>query len=210
MWDLTTIQMNNLCAMRGAPEPTCSTSHKVASNWLHWRSAMTAPNTLTTPVVLLELESYQTGYEFDLYRGFPRSPFRMTWYRDKPKPKGEDMLIRVLIVHPDGTLQVTTIDNDLGPLQQAVGGFIESIGQTDHAICWVDEDGKNKRLQPNPLARAILQSVFGRELARDYVSGRMVITGKTGAECSPVPDKLLNTINTLGTMKWHFGNSMDV
>jgi hypothetical protein len=68
----------------------------------------------------------------------------------------------------------------LETLQAAVGGYIECIHLKDYGVdMWVNEDGKNKRLQQNPIGTALWAEHYG---LTDYTAGDIIITGKPDSE----------------------------
>lgn len=70
--------------------------------------------------------------------------------------------IQAVIVHPDGTVQHTEIENSLGSFQAVVGGYIEGvIGRV--ATIYVNEEGLLIGLPPNPFATLFAQRFLGAE-----------------------------------------------
>lgn len=95
---------------------------------------------------------------------------------------------RAVLIEPDGTVSPvvisvgSTVHTELKQMQGHVGGYLEAI-RHDHpnltAFC--DEDGSQKKLQPNRLATAI----FGESLLnyspwpRRAILGNVLVLGRT-------------------------------
>lgn len=65
-------------------------------------------------------------------------------------------------------------DFQLEEVQKIVGGYIEVVQITPDVIAIVDEEGKIKRKEPNPLATIIVNSAGGI-WRNDYIAGEMII-----------------------------------
>jgi hypothetical protein len=67
------------------------------------------------------------------------------------------------LITPDGTHTEVQPANGkvftLTELQTLVGGFIESVVVVDHRVMFVDEDGRMKRLPPNPEATMVAGNI---------------------------------------------------
>ena len=68
--------------------------------------------------------------------------------------------IQAVIVDPDGTFRTTEIENELGPYQAVVGGYIEGV-VSDVATIYVNEEGLLMRLPFNPLATLFANDFLG-------------------------------------------------
>ena len=78
----------------------------------------------------------------------------------------------------DHVAQLIDIDNELKALQEAVGGYIETIGLQGGAVMIVDEEGRLKHKSANPLASLI---------AGIDIVGVALITGVDEDEFDDVP-----------------------
>lgn len=59
-------------------------------------------------------------------------------------------LIRVAVFEPGAPVAFTELSNELAPMQELVGGYIEIVGITDDGLCLVcNEEGKIDGLPPN-------------------------------------------------------------
>lgn len=76
--------------------------------------------------------------------------------------------IRVMVVRPGKQPKMELLENELKPLQEAVGGYLEWIGLGEDAILLCDEEGKMKGLEPN------------RHIGDDIVCGTFLICGVEG------------------------------
>jgi hypothetical protein len=86
--------------------------------------------------------------------------------------------IRAVIIHPDGTIQDTEIENGLGPYQAVVGGYIEGVfGNV--ATIYVNEEGLLLRLPLNPVATYFAQFILGRNVV---LHGTALIVGPGDGE----------------------------
>lgn len=65
-------------------------------------------------------------------------------------------------------------DFQLEEAQKIVGGHIEVVHLTPNIIAIVDEEGKIKGKEPNPLATIIVNSAGGI-WHNDYIAGEMII-----------------------------------
>lgn len=73
--------------------------------------------------------------------------------------------IKVVIVEPNQSARIETIENTLSNLQKLVGGYIECIRQEGFDII-INEEGKMLELEPN-------FSIYGG----DYVAGTAIFAG---------------------------------
>ena len=80
------------------------------------------------------------------------------------------------------SISVIDIDNELHALQDAVGGYIETIGLKDGGVMIVDEEGMLKQYPRNDIASII---------SRHHIYGVALIVGADGDEFDDVPDQYL-------------------
>lgn len=92
------------------------------------------------------------------------------------------MEVRALEIRPGGNIAVIDIANDLHALQQAVGGFIETITLKDGGVMIVDEEGLLKQYSRNDLASII---------SGHHIYGTALIVGADGDEFDDVPQQYL-------------------
>lgn len=94
---------------------------------------------------------------------------------------------RAVLIRPDGSVEPIMVDDrssmgELGQLQLTVGGYLEPIRHNvPNLTAFCDEDGSQKKLQPNRLATAI----FGESLLnyspwpRRAILGNVLVLGRT-------------------------------
>ncbi|MBQ9599858.1 MAG: DUF3846 domain-containing protein [Clostridia bacterium] len=86
--------------------------------------------------------------------------------------------IRVLRVYPRHTPIPADIDNTLEALQDAVGGYIETVHITDKLVIVCNEEGKLKNLPAN---RELVWKLGGKDkqivTTRDIICGDFIICG---------------------------------
>jgi hypothetical protein len=100
--------------------------------------------------------------------------------------------IQVLIINPDATYELRTVEQDLKVLQGLVGGWIEAI-RTDAACFWANEDGKANECPTNSLATYLWWNFDPKMEGLDVLRGPIFLTGHDdGAGNSlPVPDEVI-------------------
>lgn len=81
------------------------------------------------------------------------------------------------------SITIVDIENDLHALQQAVGGYIETIRMKDGGVMIVDEDGIMKQYPHNDLASYI---------SGHHIYGTALIVGERGDEFDDVPQKYVD------------------
>lgn len=86
--------------------------------------------------------------------------------------------IRVLRVKPNAKPLPADIENTLEALQEAVGGFIETVFITHSLVIVCNEEGKLKQLPPN---RTMFWKFKG-ETASDTICGDFIVCGFKNAE----------------------------
>ena len=57
--------------------------------------------------------------------------------------------MRVIIKEPNKKAYITDIENELKPMQQIVGGYIEALTYKDNCLIICNEEGKLRGLEPN-------------------------------------------------------------
>lgn len=85
--------------------------------------------------------------------------------------------MRVIKKEPGRRAQVVEIENDLKPLQEAVGGWIETYTLPNGLCVICDEEGLLKRLPYNTF------------FAGNHFVGPILIVGVDGEDFTDVPDK---------------------
>lgn len=119
------------------------------------------------------------------------------------------MTEKILTIHPDGsyTLSELTSPDDPRPLHEAIGGgYLEPIdfdmnGST--LTAWVDEDGLLKKLDPNPPATWLLETLANAQL-RNVLVGPVAFTGRKGTETVGVPEQVVTAAtNALDKLAAH-------
>lgn len=89
--------------------------------------------------------------------------------------------MRALKIEPN-SITVIDIENELRALQQAIGGYIETVGLRDGGVMIVDEEGLLKQYPHNDLASYI----SGR-----HIYGTALIVGTDEDEFDDVPEQYL-------------------
>lgn len=106
--------------------------------------------------------------------------------------------MKAILYPTHGEPEVIELASGLRPLQELVGGDIESVvipaPDSDRAVPrhdatgWINDDGKYARLPRNEKATALVASLL---YPGDYIAGPMVITGMTeDGENVDVPDDM--------------------
>ena len=73
--------------------------------------------------------------------------------------------MRILMKEPGKDPRVMIVPNELGFLQQLVGGFIEVHRLTDGLVMIVDEEGKLKNKRPNFRVAALDDTIVGNAIS---------------------------------------------
>lgn len=92
------------------------------------------------------------------------------------------MAIRALRIALN-SIDVIDVPNELHAMQQAVGGYIETVGLKDGGIMIVDEEGLLKQYPRNDMASYI----SGR-----HIYGTALIVGADGDEFDDVPQQYID------------------
>lgn len=85
------------------------------------------------------------------------------------------------------SISVIDIENELHALQQAVGGYIETIGLKDGGVMIVDEEGLLKQYPRNDLASLI---------SGHHIFGTALIVGADEDEFDDVPQQYIDAYMT--------------
>lgn len=86
--------------------------------------------------------------------------------------------MRAIYKYPGKDPQRVEIGNELGVLQQIVGGYIETLRISDNGILVMNEEGKLLGLEPNFYLGAI----------GDTIVGPVLVVGKNGDEFADLPE----------------------
>lgn len=101
--------------------------------------------------------------------------------------------IKALVIRPDDSYEIKTVQQDLEAFQSIVGGYIEAV-TTEHCVLWCNEDGKNVGLPINQMATYLWWKLQPEMEARDTLSGCVLITGPADSEgnSTPVPESVID------------------
>lgn len=94
--------------------------------------------------------------------------------------------IKAIYGAPGKTPIFIEVENTLEALQQAVGGYIESVTVEDNVCILCDEEGRLKGLQPTMVYKGI-----------DFV-GPVLFVGTKGEEFCSIPDDYVEMLQFLG------------
>lgn len=87
-------------------------------------------------------------------------------------------VITGIIIAPGERAHYATRDFDtLDSLQAAVGGLIQLVHLDADTVMFINEEGKNQDLPPNPVATRLLAAAGG--MPGDWVAGSALLTGIT-------------------------------
>ena len=99
--------------------------------------------------------------------------------------------IQVLIIWPDDTYELRTIEQNVDSFQSIVGGWVDTI-PTEHCVFWVDEDAPDKGCPTNHLATYLWWRFNPAMEGKDVLQGAVVVTGGPDGEHShPVADDVI-------------------
>ena len=100
--------------------------------------------------------------------------------------------IQILIINPDDTYELRTVNQDIKIFQGIVGGWVEAI-PTEHCTFWADEDGKDKKCPTNTLATYLWWNMHPEMEGHDVLNGAIFVTGLADSEgrTLPVPDSVI-------------------
>lgn len=101
--------------------------------------------------------------------------------------------IQVLVIYPDNSSELKTIEQDLSAFQGLVGGWVEAV-ITDGAILWADEDGKAKDCPVNTLATYLWWNLNPPMEGHDVLRGPIFVTGLDDGKGNslPVPAEIID------------------
>ena len=94
--------------------------------------------------------------------------------------------IKAIYGAPGKTPIFIEVENTLEALQQAVGGYIESVTVEDDVCILCDEEGRLKGLQPTMTYKGI-----------DFV-GPVLFVGVKGEDFCSIPDDYVKMIQSMG------------
>lgn len=94
--------------------------------------------------------------------------------------------MRILYKEPGKAPRTMVIAQDLGIMQQLVGGYIEPIRISDKTVLIVNEEGKLKKMDPN-----FILAVEGRV---DLILGPAIFCGEKGEDFASLPKDELDRI----------------
>lgn len=104
--------------------------------------------------------------------------------------------VKGLLVKVDGGIDLVEVDaNDLAPVQELIGGWIE-ITFGDRWVAMFDEDGIQKGLAPNANALALMLALG---TPRPYV-GNVMFFGTRGRQTANVPIHVIDKAKALGLL----------
>lgn len=93
---------------------------------------------------------------------------------------------RVLIIDPDGSRRAETLPaGNPAALRGLIGGHPHVVTGTYHGEAWqawMEDDGKPRRLRPNPLATTMIRDLGYTFTFLGHVAGRVIFTGHDGAD----------------------------
>lgn len=100
--------------------------------------------------------------------------------------------IQALIIRPDTSHSVEIIEQDIATLQELVGGYIEAV-TTEHAVLWLNEEGKIHGMPINRMATYLWWKLQPEMEGRDHMRGCVLVTGLADpdGDCTPVEPDLL-------------------
>jgi Domain of unknown function (DUF3846) len=103
--------------------------------------------------------------------------------------------IPALIIWPDDTYEIRTVEQEIEVFQRLVGGWVEAI-PTEHATFWRDEDAEWKKCPLNHLATYLWWNLCPAMEGVEVLQGAVFITGGAEGEWSaPVPDNVIEYFN---------------
>jgi Domain of unknown function (DUF3846) len=100
--------------------------------------------------------------------------------------------IRALIIWPDYSYELRTIEQNVDTFQGLVGGWFEPI-PTEHGVFWREEDSEYKGCPTNTLATYLWWNLCPAMEGKEVLQGAVFVTGgPDGTEHSlPVPDEVI-------------------
>lgn len=99
--------------------------------------------------------------------------------------------IRAMIIYPDDTYELRTVEQDINAFQKLVGGWVEAI-PTEHCTFWINEVSEDKGCPTNTLATYLWWRLHPAMEGKEVLQGAVFITGGSEGEWSaPVPDNVI-------------------
>lgn len=99
--------------------------------------------------------------------------------------------IEALIIRPDTSHSVQTIDQDIRTMQELVGGYVKAV-HTAAAILLVNEEGRERGMPINRMATYLWWKLQPEMESLDHLCGCVVVVGlEDGDLLSPVEPDLL-------------------
>lgn len=95
--------------------------------------------------------------------------------------------IRALMIYPDDTYELKTVEQDLETFQRLVGGWVEGIF-TEHCIIWRNEDAEFKGCPINILATYLWWQLCPAMEGKEVLRGAVFVTSEEGEWSAPVPE----------------------
>lgn len=112
--------------------------------------------------------------------------------------------MKALVIKSDNTSTLIDIDQEVAPLQEAVGGYIEAIISTDEWIMYGNEDGLRLDLPFNRKASSLVLAIceVGEHpvpMGAAQLVGDVVITGfDEDGDNAPIPDLWVQQFQEMG------------
>jgi hypothetical protein len=99
--------------------------------------------------------------------------------------------IQILVIYPDATYDLRTIEQNVDTFQAVVGGWVEPI-TTEHGVLWRNEDSEYKGCPTNTLATYLWWLLCPAMEGKEVLQGAVFVTGGPDGEHSlPVPDTVI-------------------
>jgi len=88
------------------------------------------------------------------------------------------MSFRAVILEPDGSGRVSTLEGYDDIKAALNGGWLEALRITDDIVAYIDEEGKMKNLPPNAIATGICREMDIGLHPDDFIVGPFVLCGQ--------------------------------
>jgi hypothetical protein len=110
--------------------------------------------------------------------------------------------IRAIIIQPDSSYEVRTIEQDIRTWQELVGGYIEAV-HTEWCTLWCDEDGIRHERPTNDMATYLWWKLNPDMEGVDILRGTVFITGggDDAGDSLPVPDEVVQLFERLAQIR---------
>lgn len=86
--------------------------------------------------------------------------------------------MKIMVIPENGNPYPADIPNDLQPIQDLIGGYIEVLPLWTGVVAIVDEEGKLKNRKPNVWV----------EKFQDYLCGTVILCGVDGEDFCDLPE----------------------